>query len=700
MKKLFFLFFILMCLTARGQMDIELQKLANSKNGTPTHRLAKKSQHTDTGDAVVVLAQIKGGGELPVQDLEDLGVKIRSDYGRVAVLSVPVSELKTVAALEEIEYLGTDHRMRLMNDSARHDTQVDSLQNAALYEQMGLNTIYDGSGVLVGVVDCGIDFNHAAFRDADGNTRIKMAQIYDTREGEQPADINAVRQTFTSPEEIDLLESDGGPMSHGSHTACTAAGSPVALTDGLVIQGMAPGAELLLSSMLSLGGETYESYCMDAIFCQMEYAKKVGKPIVINNSYGETTIFCDNKMPFNTFCESVTGPGRVLCFASGNSNNKYGCLEYTPKSDHDTVSTVIFDFSFYREETNVITIVNEDSSQVDIKLGAIDFMMGEFYPFKFLLLPDSTILTEDNLIYCAMDSLHDNRFVANVLLPKGRLEGEYSLITLSVVGKKGKNFRIISSGPYLADYSIPGFVSGSGVNSYGYYCESDSVISVGSFCSRTQGNYLGGGVVTSSVPHHYPSSFSSYGWTIDDKPIPDVLAPGEYVLSALNAYDESYIDQETHENITNNIYGYSEQFGRRSYYGWMRGTSMACPSATGIIALWLQAQPNLATNELRVIFRDTSWMNEEVSSIYPAVALGSGWIQAANGLRYIQNHYLPTGIGAPSASSGTFGSTDSGGYGSADSGTYNLNGVRVNDSYRGIAIHNGKKYILPMATGK
>ena len=686
MKKLFLLLFVMMSLTASGQMDIELQKLANSKSGTPAHRLAKKSQHIVTIDAVVVLAQIKEGDQLPEQDLEDLGVKIRNNYGRVAVLSVPVSSLKAVAAIEEIEYLGTDHKMRLMNDSARHDTQVDSLQNAALYQQMGLNAMYDGSGVLVGVVDCGIDFNHAAFRDADGNTRIKMAQIYDTIEGEQPADMNAVRQTFTTPEEIALLESDGGPMSHGSHTACTAAGSPVTLTDGLVIQGMAPQADLLLSSMLSLGGETYESYCMDAIYSQMEYAKKVGKPIVINNSYGETTVFCDNKMPFNTFCESVTGPGRVLCFSSGNSNSNYGCLEYTPETDHDTVSTVIF--GFYQEEPNVITIVNEDSSQVEIKLGAVDFMTGEFSPFRFLLLPDSIILTEDNLIFCAIDSLHDNRFVTNVLLPRGRLEGKYSMITLSVIGKKGKNFRIISSGPYFTDYSIPGFVSGSGVNSYGYYCESDSVISVGSFCSRMQGKYLGGGAVTSSVPHYYPSVFSSYGWTIDDKPIPDILAPGEYVLSALNAYDASYIDQDTHENITNNIYGYSEQFGRRSYYGWMRGTSMACPSATGIIALWLQAQPNLGTNELRTILRKTSWMNEEVASLYPAVALGSGWIQAANGLRYIQNHYLPTGIeailqqGRQSATNGSTGSP-----------IYNLNGVMVNDSYRGIAIQNGKKYI-------
>ena len=689
MKKLALLICVMMSLTASGQMDIELQKLANSKNGTPAHRLAKKSQHTDTKDAVVVLAQIKDGGQLPEQNLKGLGVKIRNNYGRVAVLSVPVSKLKAVAALEEIEYLGTDHKMRLMNDSARHDTQVDSLQNATLYQQMGLNAMYDGSGVLVGVVDCGIDFNHAAFRDADGNTRIKMAQIYDTSEGDQPADMSAVRQTFTTAEEIALLESDGGPMSHGSHTACTAAGSPVTLTDGLVIQGMAPNADLLLSSMLSPGGETYESYCMDAIYSQMEYAKKVDKPIVINNSYGETTIFCDNKMPFNTFCESVTGPGRVLCFASGNSNNKYGCFEYTPKTDHDTVSTVIFDFSFYREEANVITIVNEDSSQVEIKLGAVDFMTGEFSPFKFLMLPDSIMLTEDNLIYCALDSLHDNRFVANVLLPRGKLEGDYSLVTLSVIGKKGKNFRIISSGPYLADYSIPGFVSGSGVNSYGYYCESDSVISVGSFCSRTQGQYLGGGGVTSSVPHYYPSSFSSYGWTIDDKPVPDILAPGEYVLSALNTYDASYIDQDTHENITNSIYGYSEQFGRRSYYGWMRGTSMACPSATGIIALWLQAQPNLATNELRVILRDTSWMNEEVASLYPAVALGNGWIQAANGLRYIQSHYLPTTIDQYFDNL----NNQSGSWNQQSTNVYNLNGLKVSNAYKGIVIKNGKKYI-------
>ena len=690
MKKLFLLIFVMMSLTASGQMDIELQKLANSKSGTPAHRLAKKSQHIVTSDAVVVLAQIKEGDQLPEQDLEDLGVKIRNNYGRVAVLSVPVSKLNAVSAIEEIEYLGTDRKMRLMNDSARHDTQVDSLQNAALYQQMGLNAMYDGSGVLVGIVDTGIDFNHAAFRDADGNTRIKMAQIYDTSEGGQPADMNAVRQTFTTPEEIAMLQSDGSPMSHGSHTACTAAGSPVTLTDGLMIQGMAPKADLLLSSMLSHLGETYDSYCMDAIYGQIEYAKKVGKPIVINNSYGGRTMFCDNKSPFNTFCESMAGPGRVLCFAAGNSNDSPYCIEYKPQTDHDTISTVLFDFMFYSQGPSYITIVNEDSSPVEVKLGSVDLMTSEFMPFKFMVLPDSIMVTENDVVYSALDSLHDNRFVTKVYLPQGELCGgeNLSMITLSVIGQKGKNFRMVSSGPMFSSNRLPGFVNGSGINSYASYCETDSVISVGSYCSRTQGISYSQDTISALALHYYPSTFSSYGWTLDDKPIPDILAPGEYLLSAVNAYDTTFVDPLTKELRNSNAYGYSEQLGRRSYYGWMRGTSMACPSAAGIIALWLQAQPNLATNELRTILRKTSWMNEEVASLYPAVALGDGWIQAANGLRYIQNHYLPTGIEAilqqahqPAAN------------GSTDSPTYNLNGVMVNDSYRGIAIQNGKKYI-------
>ena len=76
---------------------------------------------------------------------------------------------------------------------------------------------YTGKNVLVGIIDIGIDFNHAAFRNANGSTRIKMALVSE----------GGTLLEFTDDSQIAGLTSDLSYESHGSHVAGTAAGSIV-----------------------------------------------------------------------------------------------------------------------------------------------------------------------------------------------------------------------------------------------------------------------------------------------------------------------------------------------------------------------------------------------------------------------------------------------------------------------------------------
>jgi minor extracellular serine protease Vpr len=70
--------------------------------------------------------------------------------------------------------------MRPLTDQARKKTNVDDvLTHSADAVTAGLPNAYDGSGVLLGVIDTGIDFQHIAFKDASGNSRIKRAYVYD-----------------------------------------------------------------------------------------------------------------------------------------------------------------------------------------------------------------------------------------------------------------------------------------------------------------------------------------------------------------------------------------------------------------------------------------------------------------------------------------------------------------------------------------
>ena len=113
--------------------------------------------------------------EKAISELEALGVIIecRFDNGLLTSL-IPVDNIEKVAALESVKMIEVSEVMYPTTDNARNTTNADdvlSLSNDAL--TAGLSQIYDGSGVILGVIDTGIDYQHIAFKDKNGNTRIK-----------------------------------------------------------------------------------------------------------------------------------------------------------------------------------------------------------------------------------------------------------------------------------------------------------------------------------------------------------------------------------------------------------------------------------------------------------------------------------------------------------------------------------------------
>ena len=86
-------------------------------------------------------------------------------------------------------------------------------------------------------------------------------------------------------------------------------------------------------------------------------------------------------------------------------------------------------------------------------------------------------------------------------------------------------------------------------------------------------------------------SFSSVGPTFDGRSKPDVMAPGANVISAMSSY---YMQENTATTLVS-----SHEFEGRTY-GWAveGGTSMSTPAVAGIVALWLQANPQLSPDEV------------------------------------------------------------------------------------------------------
>lgn len=156
-----------------------------------------------------------------------------------------------------------------------------------------------------------------------------------------------------------------------------------------------------------------------------------------------------------------------------------------------------------------------------------------------------------------------------------------------------------------------------------------AVISVGMSSYRTGFlNQAGDWIQTTTITDGLRSPYSSVGPTIDGRMKPDVTAPGINVISSYNSFY-----REANPNASNAILdvSYSEVNGRKYVWNANSGTSMSSPVVGGIIALWLEANPELTPAQILEILSKTG-RHADPSLAYPNNQYGHGDIDAYSGL--------------------------------------------------------------------
>ena len=194
-----------------------------------------------------------------------------------------------------------------------------------------------GSGVLVGIVDTGIDYTNSVFRYEDGGS--KIASIYDqTAMGTPPFDF-VIGQEYTQ-EQINaaLLSEDplsivpvDDPSGHGTFLASVAAGRE----EGDFL-GAAPDAELLIVKLRKAREYYLREYLIppdqeyafesSSVMLGIEYilrkAEKLGRPAAICLGLGTNFGGHDGLSIFEQYLDRVSIlPGIALSVAGGNEVN-------------------------------------------------------------------------------------------------------------------------------------------------------------------------------------------------------------------------------------------------------------------------------------------------------------------------------------------------------------------------------------------
>lgn len=213
-----------------------------------------------------------------------------------ALRTVPIAFAQVTGA--ELAALAEDRRVRSLWPDEQHDLLLDEGTTMVGADRVASDLGIDGSGVIVGVIDTGIDTTHP---DLDDGKVLGNFEIVDS-----PFD--GTDQLVHSPDTDD--------HGHGTHVASTIAG----LDDdgGNVMDGVAPGADLYGYS-INVGASVLTSHALIA-FDDLLLRRQAGEPIVAaSNSWGgaDGTYSPDDPLAVST--RALFEGGIVPVFAAGNS---------------------------------------------------------------------------------------------------------------------------------------------------------------------------------------------------------------------------------------------------------------------------------------------------------------------------------------------------------------------------------------------
>ncbi|MEJ1935045.1 S8 family serine peptidase, partial [Nostoc sp. NIES-2111] len=187
--------------------------------------------------------------------LAQYGVELNQNYGSVRTAFLPLENLSALSEETAIHRIKPSRQLHLRMDVAPKAVQLPEFQN-----RTGLT----GKGVIIGIIDTGIDAKHPAFSD-------RILRLWDqtlpgpgVNEGRYGAEFQAAQLTISQD-----------TQGHGTHVAGIAAGA-----DG-TYRGVAPEAELII-----VKSDLQDAHIADGIRYIFRVAGELGKPAVVNISLG------------------------------------------------------------------------------------------------------------------------------------------------------------------------------------------------------------------------------------------------------------------------------------------------------------------------------------------------------------------------------------------------------------------------------
>ncbi|MGD6833416.1 S8 family serine peptidase [Sutcliffiella halmapala] len=486
-----------------------------------------------------------------------------------------VQELLSTGVVKRI-WKDAEVKLDLPEEASEMKSSTSSKVDDSLV-QIGADKLHQenisGSGVKVGVIDTGIDYNHPDLKNS-------YKGGYDFVDN----DSDPMEATYQEWKDSGRPEFEGGSSYytlHGTHVAGSIAAQKKNSSPSAV-KGVAPDVDLYMYRVLG----SYGRGSLAAVIAGIDRAVQDGMD-VINLSLGSS--INDPLNPASIAVNNAMLSGVVTVVASGNA----GPGEKTLGSPGAAALGITVGASDVTVTIPTITASAGEASITDMKLLAQNFTDN------LKVLENKTLPTVDVGIGTKSD--FNNKDVAGkvAIIQRGNITFDEKIQNARAAGAKAVIVYNHVEGEieaYLGEgmHYIPTFRI---TKADGEQLLSQSEITFESLGSiKTEGDRL--------------AEFSSRGPVNGNDDIkPDVVGPGVAIFSTIPEFINDPQDGENYD----------------SAYARLQGTSMAAPHVAGTAALILQANPEYTPFDVKTALMNTA---DKMNGEYSVNEIGSGRINA------------------------------------------------------------------------
>ena len=652
MKRILLSLIVAFALTTSAKNKIELSSMSKYHEFKSEVKSARKKAAPigNKEKRVGVVLEMNDG--YTVGQLADKVSRIGFDRGRFGKVYVTLEQLEALNTMPEVKHIAFEPTLKKRLDTVVPEMKVDNIHQGG----GGLQHAFTGEGVAVVVYDRGFDPNHPMFLNEDGVSRVVAIVTQSNDEG--------YYDLITDEDEIRNYTTDDEKESHATHVTGIAAGQFVDNYINLV--GIAPGASIVyipqdqvpFADMADIVGRLHDEWNV---------------PIVVNISLGDNEGLHSDKGTIPKLLDEVAMKDNVIfCIAAGNEGGRkivqrktFGDSSEEMKSivlvSLDENATSFEDGNVFFEGkgptpfkvTPVIYDAANDMILKELKgtLGTTEdetvedeatYDIDEDVELKISTMLSSAINPETGnfettlcFAYDSNEPLDNTLLIGYIVTMVDDEYDEYTTVTAYV----NDTYALGGMGDesWKKDITFDGTINtlacGKNTIAVGAYITRLITEPTTGFDAVLEPDELGNII-----------NFSSWGTLYDGRSFPHIVTPGVNVLSSINSYN-------TDESNPDNSVCKVNMNGRDYYFAGYSGTSMATPAMTGVVALWLEANPDLTFDKARSIAMETAVKDEHVLNAADPVKYGAGKVDALAGLKKVLAD-VPTSIKDKNARTG------------------------------------------------